>query len=64
LFVVASEGSQELRIKAGYKIAESQVLSLGKVLVGLRPPNPASEDQGVKNSKKILSTVSEIPALN
>jgi hypothetical protein len=49
-----------LRIKAGYKIAESQVLSLGKVLVGLRPPNPASEDQGVKNSKKILSTVSEI----
>jgi hypothetical protein len=49
LFVVASEGSQELRIKAGSKIAESQVRSLGKVVIALRPAIPAaipaSEDQ-------------------
>ncbi len=45
LFIVASEGSQELKIKAGSKIAGSQVKSLGKVLIALRPPIPASEDQ-------------------
>jgi hypothetical protein len=45
LFIVASEGSQELKIKAGSKIAGSQVKSLGKVLIALRPPIAASEDQ-------------------
>jgi hypothetical protein len=45
LFIVASEGSQELKIKAGSKIAGSQVKSLGKVLIALRPPIPANEDQ-------------------
>ncbi len=45
LFIVASEGSEELKIKAGSKIAGSQVKSLGKVLIALRPPIPASEDQ-------------------